>query len=345
MPGLVNPIPDSPPTVLRVIAYRHDHLAEATLKDPEEIRNYLSQYDVCWLNVDHLGDAQIIQAVGKIFRLHSLALEDVVNVHQRAKVEPYPDHLFIVARMVELANGIQDEQISMFVGERFLLTFQHSPGDCFDTVRERLRKGHGQVRTAGTDYLAYAILDAVIDSYFPVVDTFADRLDELEERVATRETEGVMSELHDMRNQLLVLRRNIRPHRDAVNELIRDVHPLIDAETRVFLRDCYDHTVQLIDLLEIYREMCSDIRDYYLSLVSNRMNEIMKVLTIIATIFIPLSFISSLYGMNFDTSHPWNMPELRWPWGYAYSLVLMSLVAGGLMHYFWRKGWLRGDGH
>lgn len=327
------------------MAFDRDNLEEVTIGTPEDIRKYLNRYEVCWLNVDHLGDEQIIRQVGTIFNLHTLALEDVVNVHQRAKVEPYPDHLFIVARMVTLTTGVEDEQMSMFVGKNFLVTFQQRPGDCLDHLRERLRKSMGVIRTAGTDFLAYAILDAVIDSYFPIVDTFADRLDEVEELVATQQTRGVMSELHQMRSQLLLLRRNIRPHRDAINELIRDHHPLIDDETRVFLRDCYDHTIQLIDLLEIYREMCSDIRDYYLSLVSNRMNEIMKVLTIIATIFIPLSFISSLYGMNFDTSHPWNMPELLWPWGYAYSLTIMLIVASSLLYYFWRNGWLQNHHH
>jgi magnesium transporter len=341
MPGVVSPIPDSPPTILRVIAYNQNEMVEQTLSDPEEVRPFLQKYKTTWLNIDHLGDERIIRKVGEIFSLHNLALEDVVNVHQRAKVEPYPDHLFIVARMVQLEPELADEQLSIFLGQHFLITFQQQPGDCLDSVRERLRMGMGRIRTGGSPYLVYAILDAVIDSYFPIVDTFADRLDKAEEMVASQETRGITTDLHHMRNQLLILRRNIRPHRDAVNELIRDQHPLIDDDTRVFLRDCYDHTIQLIDLLEIYREMCSDIRDFYLSLVSNRMNEIMKVLTIIATIFIPLSFITGIYGMNFDTEYPWNMPELGWRLGYPFVWSMMLLVAGTLVHYFWRKGWLR----
>jgi magnesium transporter len=208
-------------------------------------------------------------------------------------------------------------------------------------VRDRLRKNHGRIRTTGADYLMYEILDAVIDSYFPVVDALADQLEELELRVSDKQMADAMSGIHDVRNELLLLRRNVWPHREAVNELIRDEHPVVRHETRVFLRDCYDHTIQLIDLLEVYREMCGDLRDFYLSLASNRMNEIMKVLTIIATIFIPLSFIAGLYGMNFgDAPPPWNMPELHWRFGYPFALGIMAATALGLLYFFRRKGWL-----
>ena len=251
------------------------------------------------------------------------------------------DLLLIVTRLVALiAEHLESEQISIFLGKNFVVTFQQRSGDCFDPVRERIRTSRGRIREAGADYLAYALIDAVIDTYFPVVEQFADHLDDLDEEVATRQTPTVTDRIHGVRNDLLLLRRSVWPHRDALNELVRDQHPLITDETRVFLRDCYDHTVQLIDLLEVYREMCADLRDYYLSLVSNRMNDVMKVLTIIATIFIPLSFVAGLYGMNFNTALPGNMPELNWPYGYVGAISVMVVIALGMLIYFWRRGWI-----
>jgi magnesium transporter len=291
--------------------------------------------------VDGLGNTNTIKQIGELFGFHPLALEDVINVHQRAKVEPYGEHLFIVTRLVALtAEHLESEQISIFLGKDFVVTFQQHTGDCFDPVRERIRTSRGRIREAGADYLAYALIDAVIDSYFPVVEQFADHLDDLEEEVAVGQSPTVTGRIHGVRNDLLLLRRSIRPHRDALNELVRDQHPLIAEETRVFLRDCYDHAVQLIDLLEVYREMCADLRDYYLSLVSNRMNDVMKVLTIIATIFIPLSFVAGLYGMNFNTALPGNMPELNLPYGYVAAVSVMALIAFGMLVYFWRRGWI-----
>jgi len=220
------------------------------------------------------------------------------------------------------------------------VTFRQRAGDCFDPVRERIHTRRGRIRELPADYLAYALIDAVIDSYFPVVEQFADHLEALEDQVAMRQGPQIIDRIHEVRNDLLLLRRSIRPHRDALNELVRDEHPLISSETRVFLRDCYDHTIQLIELLEVYREICADLRDYYLSIVSNRLNEVMKVLTIIATIFIPLGFIASLYGMNFNTHLPGNMPELNWPYGYVGAVALMASVALGMLAFFWRSGWI-----
>jgi magnesium transporter len=339
-PGTVHVASDSLPPVMRVLAYSPNDYVEGTITKVNELNLYLSQFSTCWINVDGLGDANLIRELGEYFHLHPLTLEDVVNVHQRAKVDPYENYLFIVAQTVELGRTLQSEQLSLFVGERYVLTFQERPGDCLDPIRDRVRKNSGRIRSSGADYLMYAILDATIDSYFPIVDAVADRLDELEQSVSDRQMADAMTGIHDVRNDLLLLRRYIRPHRDAANELIRDEHPVVRADTRVFLRDCYDHTMQLIDLLEVYREMCGDLRDFYLSLNSNRLNEVMKVLTIIATIFMPLSFIAGVYGMNFDTKQPWNMPELHWPYGYLFSLVLMFITAAGLVYYFWTKGWL-----
>lgn len=339
-PGTVKPNPDWPRPKVRVIAYGAEQFVEEDIDEFDILLGYVKRFPVTWIDIDALGDADTITRLGAIFDLHPLALEDVANVHQRAKVEPYGDVLFVIARIVQWAEHVETEQVSMFVGPNFVLTFGEKPGDCFDQLRDRLRRNSGRLRKLGPGYLAYTILDAVIDSYFPVVERLADQLDVLEDQVAEGHDPQVTHRLHQIRNDLLVLRRSMRPHRDAINELIRDEHPLIDAETRFFLRDCYDHTVQIIDLLEIYREMCGDLRDFHVTNVSHRLNETMKVLTIIATIFIPLSFIAGVYGMNFDRTHALNMPELGWEYGYLFSLGLMAATAGGLLWYFYRKGWI-----
>ena len=353
MPGTVLSATGAAKPKIYVMAYRSDHLTEREVPDTTELKSICEAHSVTWINVDGVGDATVIQQIGEIFHLHSLALEDVVNTHQRAKVEAYDDHLFIVVRIASYLETLETEQVSMFLGKGFVLTFQEDrEGDCFEPVRERLRQANGRIRTAGADALAYAIIDASIDGYFPVVERFADQLDALEDDITTHARPATIGKLHAIRNDFLLLRRSVRPHREAVNELIRDEHPLIKSETRLYLRDCYDHTVQLIDLLEVYRESCSDLRDYYLSIVSNRMNEIMKVLTIISTIFIPLSFIAGVYGMNFDTHSSWNMPELRWKYGYVFAWSVMLIVAAGLFGFIWRRGWftaitteLNGDRH
>ena len=328
--------------MIQVIAFNGDEIVEEPVDDVDQLSHVLDETMVTWINVDGLGDANTIRKIGERFGLHSLALEDVINVHQRAKVEPYSDHLFIVTRQIVLtaSEHLESEQITIFLGKNYVVTFQQRPGDCFDSVRERIRASRGRIRSVGADYLAYALIDAVIDSYFPVVEKFADHLEELEDQVAMRQSPDVIDRIHEVRNDLLLLRRSVRPHRDALNELVRDEHPLIGSETRVFLRDCYDHTIQLIDLLEVYREMCADLREYHLSIVSNHMNEVMKVLTIIATIFIPLGFIAGLYGMNFNTSLPGNMPELNIPYGYVGAIAMMSLVAVGMLVFFLRSGWI-----
>lgn len=280
---------------------------------------------------------RLSRELGEMFGLHGLALEDVVHAHQRAKVEDYEDHLFVVGRMVSTNGELESEQIALFLGSDFVLTFQEGlPGDCLDPLRERIRRDHGNVRKAGADYLAYAIIDAVVDSYFPVVEQYGDRLDELDGKLSSKPGSDAIGQVHQLRSELLMLRRSIWPHQDAIAELLRDTHELVTPETRVYLRDTLDHTLQIIDVIHTYREMCSDLRDFFFSVVSTRTNEVMKVLTIIATIFIPLSFIAGVYGMNFD-----HMPELHWRMGYPFALSVMSVVAAGLIGFMWRKGWLR----
>lgn len=299
---------------------------------------------VLWVDVAGLADVSLLQEIGDIFGLHSLALEDVVNVHQRPKSEEFADHAFLVARMLVPGRGFETEQVSMFLGDNFILTFQERPGDCFETVRDRIRRGRGRIRNESVDYLAYALIDAVIDGYFPPLEALGDEVDALEEDVVDGPKPHQVDAMHRVKRDLLALRRAIWPTREMVNALIRDEAPHFRKTAKLYLRDCYDHTIQLMDIIETYREILSGLLDVYLSSQSAHMNEVMKVLTIIATIFIPLSFVAGVYGMNFDRSaSPWNMPELGWLYGYPFSLLLMIGIAVGLLIFFWRRGWLGGN--
>ena len=338
-PGTLVSHPDAPHPVIRVMAYGPGPLVEEEVQDLGRIRDLVGVHAVTWVNVDGVGHAPTIEALGGIFQLHPLALEDVVNVTQRPKVEDYDEHLFIVARMA-VTLGAATEQLSLFLGRNFVLTFQEErPGDCLEPVRVRLRKG-GRICHAGPDYLAYALLDAIVDSYFPVLEGYGDELEQLESIILARPDESVPQRLHALKRDLEPLRRILWSFRDAFTALGRDEGPLISDSTRIFLRDCYDHTLRLIDLLENLRETGSGLMDLYLSTLSHKLNEIMKVLTIMATVFMPLSFIAGIYGMNFDrTRSPWNMPELGWPWGYPLALGLMFAVGGGMLLYFRRRGW------
>jgi magnesium transporter len=341
-PGVVHVDPASPRPVVHVMAFGPDELVEQQISDLDSIPGFLAKWPVVWINVEGLGDAETINKLGTLFHLHPLALEDVVNVHQRPKVEPYEGYLFCVARMIELTEKLQTEQVSLFLGPKWIVTFLEDPGDAFDPVRRRLRESRGRIRSSGASYLAYALLDAVVDAYFPVVETYGERLDELEDQVVSRPDQSTIARAHQVKRDLRSLRRAIWPLREALNVLTRDDSGLVDPETRVFLRDCYDHTVQIIDLVETYRELDADLTDLYLSSLSNRLNEVMKVLTVIATIFMPMTFIAGVYGMNFYTDEsPWNMPELRWRMGYPFSLALMALSALGMVGFFRWMGWIR----
>jgi len=342
-PGTLRADPEALRPTIRVIAYGPDELTEHEIDRPEEIESLVGRQPVTWVNVDGLGDTEVLRTIGRIFGLHALALEDVVNVFQRAKLEHYGGHLFFVGRMVRRNEHLEAEQVSLFIGEDFLLSFQERPGDCFDPVRERIRSGRETIRSKGPDYLAYALVDALIDNFFPVLETYGELLGDLEEEVLGHPGPGTAPRIQEIKRDLLALRRTAWPHREAVNQLWREDTPLIREGTRVYLRDCYDHVVQLMDLVENYREMGSGLMDLYLSMISNRMNDVMKVLTIIATVFMPLGFIAGVYGMNFDPdASPWNMPELGWAWGYRYALGLMAAVAGAMILYFRSKGWLGG---
>lgn len=343
-PGAVVADPNAKQTSLHVIGYSSSEVVEQPIDKLSAVSELMKRLPVTWLNVDGLGNAGLIKEVGSLYSMHRLALEDVLHVHQRPKMEIYDDHHFIVARMASFKERLETEQFSIFVGTNYIVTFQEAGGDCLDPVRQRIRSDRGKIRSANSDYLAYAILDAVIDGYFPVLEALGERMDELEDEIIENPQPDTIARIHDIKRDMLSLRRSVWPLREVINTLIRDPHPLVKEETRFYLRDCYDHIVRIIDLVETYRELAADLMDLYLSILGNRTNEIMRVLTIISTIFIPLTFIVGVYGMNFDPqTSPWNMPELTWQYGYPFVWSMMLTIVVGLLLYFRNKGWLSGS--
>jgi magnesium transporter len=323
---------------IRLIDYDPDSIQEHELDTVEQCFPYAGEPPVSWINVDGLHDVGLIEAVGERFGVHRLALEDVLTPTTRPKAEEYPDHYLIVLKMLSFdaeTDSVLAEQLSLIVGDRYIFSFQERVGDVFEPVRERLREGQGRLRSRGTDYLAYALIDALVDSYFRILEAIGDRIEVLEESALTDPSMEVMHRIHHLKREMLVLRRAVWPLREVIGQLYRGEVHRISEETRLFLRDVYDHAVQVIDTVETLREVLSSALDLYMSGVSNRMNEVMKVLTIIATIFIPLSFFAGLYGMNFEY-----MPELAIRWAYPTLLVLMATLAGGMLWYFRRRGWL-----
>lgn len=284
----------------------------------------------------------MFEELGRVFSIHPLALEDVVNIPQRPKVDTYEKHQLLIARMVSLHDGVlYSEQLSILFGRGFVVTVQEEPDvDCLEPVRQRIMGGRGNIRKAGSDYLAYAIFDAVIDGFFPVLEQLGEKLDEAEQRVlGARDVSS--HEIFDLKRELLSLRRAIWPQRDVLSSLLRDESSHIEKETLVYLRDTYDHAVQVMDMVETFREVASSLMDLLMTQASNRLNEVMKVLTIVSTIFLPMTFIAGVYGMNFDTNASgWSMPELKWPLGYPFSIALMLLSAISLLLYYRYRGWL-----
>lgn len=335
-PGTLTSDPNAQPTTIQLLRYSPNTVEESTTAGLDQIRDSIHESGyVTWVNVDGLSDTTRIRELGEFFGLHPLAMEDVVNTHQRSKVDEYDQALFVVTRMVS-GLPLQSEQISFFLGRNYVLTFQEDVfGDSLDAVRDRLRRGKGRVRQQGPDYLLYELIDAVIDGYFPVLERLGERLDELEEVIPVHPSSQIISEIHTMRRDMLHLRRAVWPLREALQTLVRSNHPLLHPETHVYLRDAYDHTIQLMDILEVHRETCADLREFYYSTINNRTNEVMRTLTMFATVFMPLSFIAGVYGMNFEY-----IPELKLYWGYFVCVAVMIAVTGLQMYFFWRKGWL-----
>ncbi|MEA3209282.1 MAG: magnesium transporter [Chthoniobacter sp.] len=301
-----------------------------------------------WIEVNGLSDVKVLRELGEKYHLHPLALEDVLHTPQRPKMEAYEDYLFIIAQMLyrDDTNRMCGEQVSMFLGKNLLITIQEDPEfDVFNPVRERLRAGGGLIRKLGPDYLAYALLDAIIDHCFPLLESVGDALEELEAQLLDKPRPKTVATLHEYRRTLMQLRRFVWPERDVISALLHDESGLIGRETKIYLRDCYDHSVQIMDLVESYREVTGGLMELYLSAVGMRTNEIMRVLTVMSSIFIPLTFIAGVYGMNFAPEAngkklPLNMPELYHPFGYIGCLLAMAIVAGGLVLFFKRKNWI-----
>jgi magnesium transporter len=323
---------------LSVISYDQVNLKEKEISKVEEVFSFRNKQSVTWLNVDGVHQIEMLEQVGKHFCLHPLVLEDIASTGQRPKMEDFDDYIFVVLRMLrfdEKENEIKTEQISLLLGPDFVISFQEKKGDVFDSIRERIRNNKGRIRKMGADYLAYALIDAIVDNYFMVLEKLGETIEEIEEKLVTNPTSETLHTLHDLKREMVFLRKSVWPLREVINRLERSESPLINKSTYVYLRDVYDHTIQVIDAVETFRDMLSGMLDIYLSSVSNRMNEVMKVLTIIATIFIPLTFIAGIYGMNFRY-----MPELEQGWSYPAILILMLIIAIVMLVYFRRKKWI-----
>jgi magnesium transporter len=336
-PGSITADPSAPKPTISVIRYDAESFEETAVDTPAELAAHLVAGKNTWISVRGLGDAAVIQEIGNALNLHVLALEDVVNTHQRPKLETYPEYLFIVLRTA-MAGG-HSAQVTLFAAKTFVLSFEEQHGETLEPVRERLRKHRGAIRESDVDYLAYSLIDAVIDGYFPELDQMADRIEAAEDRVLAVADSNMIAVIHKLRHELLAVRRTVASTRELLNAMMRDPEGIISRATMPYLRDCYDHTVQIIDIVESQREIVSGLLDIHLSAVSNRMNQVMKVLTIIATMFIPLTFIAGLYGMNFD-----RMPELHWRYGYPLLLAVMAGILVFELALFWRLGWLTGEG-
>jgi magnesium transporter len=340
-PGTLVAHEEAQGTPVRVRTFRYDagRCEERDVSAAEVPALSAPEGGVLWVDVSGLSDPSVVRAIGERFGFHTLALEDVLNVPQRPKVEWYDEHLLVVLR--EIRHPEPAEQVSFFLGDRVVVSFQERPGDCFDPVRDRLRQGKGRIRAEGADFLLYSLCDSVLDAFFPTLERLGDAVEEMEGQVLASPVPETFLAIRRMKRELLAVRHAVWPARDALNLLLIEEHDLIRPGTKVFFRDCYDHTIQLMDMVETFREMASGLVDEYMSAVSNRMNEIMKVLTVMATIFIPLTFIVGIYGMNFDTkASPYNMPELTWAYGYPALLLFMAGVAGGMLYYFRRKRWI-----
>lgn len=341
-PGTLNQVANALPTSVEVIAYGPETMVEAVVDDLATLAAHREQYPVVWINVVGLAGLETLTALGEFFDLHRLAMEDALNVTQRPKLDVYESHQYAVARVPVSEVVLQTEQLSMFVGQNFLVTVVENPTKFFDSVRERIRAGRPRLRQGGVDYLTYALLDALVDSYFPLLERFSQQLFDLENELLSDPRRHHLYQLHEIKRDLTTLRRYVPPLRDLITAMMRPDNPFLKDKTRIFMADCHDHAQHAVELVESQGSIAGDLINLYLNLVSQRMNEVMKVLTIIATIFIPLSFIAGVYGMNFNPGvSAWNMPELSWRFGYPFALGVMAVCGGGMLAWFIRKGWFR----
>lgn len=322
---------------ISVVGYDESRFIEQEVTDIGQLTGFLTTYAVTWINVAGLHDVDIIEQVGERFRLHPLVMEDILNTTQRPKAEDLDDYLFIVFRALEFdekTSDIHSEQVSLILGSNFLISFQEQGTNLFEAIRERIRAGRGRLRKSGSDYLAYSLLDAIVDNYFVILEKLGEQIELLEEELVTQPTPDTLKVIHKLKIHMIFMRKSVWPLREVINRLLDGESRLIEQSTIPYLRDVYDHTIHAIDTMETSRDIISGMLDIYLSSVSYRLNEIMKVLTILATIFIPLTFLSGWYGMNFKT-----MPELEWRYGYVMVICIAISIVVTMLTYFKRKHW------
>ena len=332
------PRPGATPVTITVYDYSPEGVEEHVCDSPEDCFLFRDRPTQTWINIDGIHDAEILRTLGAHYGLHPLTLEDIASTSQRPKVEEYEGYIYIVAKMISFVPQpfeLKIEQVSLILGANFVLSFQEEPGDVFNPIRERLRGGKGRMRQMGADYLAYALLDIIVDYYFVVLEHMGERIETLEEAILQTPDFSTQKKIRDLRRELIQMRRAVWPLRELFSALERTESALIRPATRPFLRDAYDHTIQIIDVVESLRDVLSGLMDLYMSSLSNKMNEIMKFLTIIGTIFIPLTFIAGIYGMNFD-----NMPELHTRYGYPLAMGIMLALGLSLLYYFRRRDWI-----
>jgi magnesium transporter len=323
---------------ISMIEYDSGQYAERRLRSVEECLPIGEKPKMTWINIDGLHQVDVIEKAGKAFGLHPLIMEDILNTDQRPKLDDHGDYLFVVLKMIRpgtYPGDISMEQVSLVLGRNYVISFQERGGDVFDSVRERLKNRNGKIRSRGTDYLAYALIDAVVDNYFIVLEKLGEAIEETETGLTVDPDIEALQSIHRLKREMLFLRKTIWPLREVIGRLQRGENTLIDPSTIIYFRDVYDHTIEVIDMIETNRDMLSGLLDIYLSSVSNRMNEVMKVLAIFAAIFIPLTFIAGVYGMNFD-----HMPELHWRWGYFMAIGIMVTLSVGMLFFFRKKKWL-----
>lgn len=325
-------------TRITLIDYNESQFQEKEVATIEECFPFKDKPTVTWINIDGLSNTDLMEKLGKHFGLHSLILEDILNTNQRPKIEDFEEYMFVVTKMTyydDKENETKTEQVSFILGQNFVISFQEKLGDVFDSIRERIRKAKGRIRKAGADYLLYSLIDAIVDNYFVILEKVGDKIEILEESVVAEPKPESLHIIHVLKREMIFLRKSVWPLREVVNTLGKVESSLVQKSTGIYLRDIYDHTIQIIDTIETFRDMLSGMHDTYLSGISNKMNEIMKVLTIFASIFIPLTFIAGVYGMNFSY-----MPELNWRWGYFGVWGIVIVVGVVMIMYFKRKKWL-----
>jgi len=323
---------------ITILDYNEMQFQEKEVEKVEECFPFKDESTVTWINVDGIHQIEILEKLGNYFGLHSLVLEDILNTDHRPKMEDFGDYIYVVLKMLhynDKSNEAAAEQVSLILGSNFVISFQEMQGDVFNAIREQIRGGKGHIRRMGADYLAYALIDTIVDRYFIILEGLGEKINDIEEELVANPTSRMLQTIHNLKTEMIFLRRSIWPLREIVSSLERAESALIKETTAVYLKDVYDHTIQVMDTIETFRDMISGMVDIYFSSVSTRMNAVMKVLTIMAAIFIPLTLIAGIYGMNFKY-----MPELEWPWGYPTVLFIMVVIGVSMLVYFRKKRWL-----